>query len=152
MKLPLSADISVSDTLYALELGNEPDLYLGNGQQIATDLGTWSPELDAASEATWQIAVGEALNRTAIIQAGNFVSGPPKWSAAELLANENASAVPYIKDWSHHNYHQGGSNANLEMLVNHTDISANIADYTADLEVANVTGREYVIGETNSGA
>lgn len=139
------------DTLYALELGNEPDLYLRDGQAIATSLGTWTPELDAASEASWQVAVGEAVNRTAIIQAGNFVSDPPTWSAAELIANENASALPYIKDWSHHNYHQGGSNANLQRLMNHSDIAANIAEYVADVAVARGTGKEYVIGETNSG-
>lgn len=137
-------------SLYALELGNEPDLYLSNGQQIATDTGTWTPAQDAASEATWQTAVSSALNKTHIIQAGNFVSGPPTWSAAELVANENASALPYIRDWSHHNYNQGGSSANLTTLMNHTDIVDNVATYLPDLAVAAQTGKEYVIGETNS--
>jgi hypothetical protein len=78
-------------------------VFLSQGQQIATDLGTWTPVLDAKSEANWQISVGKALGATRIIQAGNFISGPPSWGAAELIANENDTALTYVAQFSHHN-------------------------------------------------
>jgi hypothetical protein len=77
-------------------------VYLGNGQEIATNLGQWTPQLDAASEDEWQIAVGDALREKNIIQAGNFVSNPPSWGAASLIKYENSTAFPYIKQFSHH--------------------------------------------------
>jgi hypothetical protein len=77
-------------------------VYASNGQQIATNLGQWNPQLDAASEDQWQIAVGDALRKKNIIQAGNFVSNPPTWGAESLVKYENSTAIPYIKQFSHH--------------------------------------------------
>lgn len=91
--------------------------------------------------------MGEALNTQLIIQAGNSNSAPPTWGAAELIATENATAKSYVHDYAHHNY-PGGT---LTALMSHSDIASNVAIFNADVTAATGVGKEYVLGETNSG-
>lgn len=120
--------------------------YSGAKQAIAVNAGSWTPAIDAASQNDWDIRVGTALNTKSIIQAGNSNDSPPTWGAAELIAAENATAKSYVYDYAHHNY-PGGT---LTNLMSHKSISSNIAVFNADIAAAATTGKEYVLGETNS--
>lgn len=53
----------------------------------------------------------------------------------------------YVKDYAHHNY-PGGS---VQSLMSHSGIVSNLAPLGTDGKAANAVGKEYVLGETNSG-
>lgn len=156
--------------LLAIELGNEPECrfycvflhastqpakpktdttrvdYLSAGQKIATDIGQWTPALDAASQDSWTAQVGAALGKPAIFQGGVFNSAPPTWGIAQLLATQNATVQSYIYDYSHHNY-PGGT---VQSLMSHSNIVSNLAAYDDDIAAVLDVGKQYVLGETNS--
>jgi hypothetical protein len=119
--------------------------YPSNQQPIAS--GSWDPATDAASQNNWAISVGKALNKQAIIQAGNSNDSPPKWGAAELIATQNATVKQYVHDYAHHNY-PGGT---VTSLMSHSGISSNLHVFDADVAAALKEGKQYVFGETNSG-
>lgn len=91
--------------------------------------------------------MGSALNAQDIIQAGNSNSAPPTWGAAELISTENSTVKSYVHDYAHHNY-PGGT---ITSLMSHSTISGNIAVFKADVAAAVAAGKDYVLGETNSG-
>lgn len=120
--------------------------YTSDKQPIAS--GTWNPATDAVSQADWNIRVGSAIGQTGIIQAGNWNEAPPKWGAAELIAKENATAEQYVRHYAHHNY-PGGT---VQKLQTHSQTASNIRTlFDADVAAARAVGKEYVLGETNSG-
>ena len=136
----------------------ESAVYPYLGFPIAPNASSWTPLEEATSEAKWQTAVGTAIDSEHVIQAANFYLPPAYgWSAKELFASENASAIKFIKDFSHHNYPQTvatttqGSPPNLTVLMSHVNIVANVAPYMDDAKVTTALGLEYVFGETNSG-
>jgi hypothetical protein len=114
-------------------------------QPIAS--GTWNPRVDAASQNTWTMQVGDAIGRKNIIQAGNSNSLPPTWGAEVLIASGNATVREYVKTYSHHNY-PGGS---ISSLMSHSNIAKNVHQFDADIASALAVGKPYVFGETNSG-
>ncbi|KAL2133819.1 hypothetical protein VTI74DRAFT_1625 [Chaetomium olivicolor] len=131
--------------LLAIELGNEPEYYPKDGQPIAS--GTWTPSTDATSQINWNIRVGSALGKTNIIQAGNWNQPPPEWGAAQLIAQENATAKQYVRHYAHHNY-PGGT---VQKLQTHSQTASNIRSmFDADVAAVKREGKEYVLGETNS--
>ncbi|KAI0145109.1 glycoside hydrolase family 79 protein [Xylariaceae sp. FL1272] len=138
------AAVSGMSNLLAIELGNEPEYYTSDGQPIAS--GTWNAATDAASQNNWDITVGSAVGKQAIIQAGNSNASPPGWGAAELIATENATVKAYVYDYAHHNY-PGGT---VTSLMSHSGISSNLHVFDADVTAALGTGKQYVFGETNS--
>ena len=109
--------------------------------------GAWTPATDAQSQDNWGILVGQAVNMQNIIQAGNSLSAPPIWGAAELIATENDTVKSYVRDYAHHNY-PGGS---VDSLMSHAHVSSNMGVYKDDIAAANGVGKDYVFGETNSG-
>jgi len=119
--------------------------YPSDGQPIAA--GTWNPATDAASQNNWALAVGSAVGRTDIIQAGNSNAAPPTWGAAELIQTQNATVKQYVHDYAHHNY-PGGS---IQSLMSHATTVNNIHQFDADIAAALAEGKQYVFGETNSG-
>ncbi|KAL2186393.1 glycoside hydrolase family 79 protein [Thermothelomyces heterothallicus CBS 203.75] len=143
-----AAEVAVSEVtnLLAIELGNEPEYYPKDGQPIAG--GTWNPSVDAASQVDWSIRVGSAVGKRNIIQAGNWNEPPPEWGAAQLIARENATASQYIRHYAHHNYPGG----DVQKLQSHSQTSSNVRSmFAADVAaVKQQTGKEYVLGETNS--
>lgn len=52
-----------------------------------------------------------------------------------------------MHDYAHHNY-PGGT---LTALMSHSNIVSNVAIFDADVSAATGAGKEYVLGETNSG-
>ncbi|TLS27910.1 hypothetical protein PpBr36_01486 [Pyricularia pennisetigena] len=130
--------------LQAIELGNEPEYYPRDPQPIAQ--GGWDEKIDAQSQDQWAGAVGSAIGRKDIIQAGNSNDAPPKWGAATLFATGNKTAQQYMQRYAHHNY-PGGSVADL---MNHTRTVRNIRGFEADVAAAHAIEKQYVFGETNS--
>jgi hypothetical protein len=128
-------------------LSNTLSDWLSDDQPIAVEAGSWTPAIDAESQDNWDIIVGSALNTQQIIQAGNSNSAPPTWGAAELIATENSTVKSYVHDYAHHNY-PGGTISNL---MSHSSISSNIAIFNADVTASVSAGKDYVLGETNSG-
>ncbi|KAK4154252.1 glycoside hydrolase [Chaetomidium leptoderma] len=143
-----AAKVAVAEVknLLAIELGNEPEYYPKDGQPIAS--GTWNPSVDATSQVNWNIQVGSAVGKNNIIQAGNWNQAPPQWGAAQLMAKENATSRQYVRHYAHHNY-PGGS---IQKLQTHSETASNIRSlFDADVAaVKQQTGKEYVLGETNS--
>jgi hypothetical protein len=133
--------------LRAIELGNEPEYYAGANQPVATAAGSWTPVADAKSQNNWINVVGQALDTPAIIQAGNSNSDPPTWGAAELITQLNSTSRSYVHDYAHHNY-PGGT---VTSLMSHSGIVSNMKKFKADVAAAAAVGKEYVLGETNSG-
>ncbi|KAK3305664.1 glycoside hydrolase family 79 protein [Chaetomium strumarium] len=143
-----AAKVAVAEVknLLAIELGNEPEYYPKDGQPIASGV-TWNPAADAASQISWNIRVGSALGKNNIIQAGNWNQPPPEWGAAQLIARENATSRRYVRHYAHHNY-PGGS---VQKLQTHSQTASNIHSmFDADVAAATESGKEYVLGETNS--
>ena len=64
-----------------------------------------------------------------------------------MIATENATVQSYVHNYAHHNY-PGGT---LKSLMSHRDVVSNMAVFNADIAAANRVGKEYVLGETNSG-
>ena len=124
-----------------------PPDYPKDGQPIGQ--GTWNPLVDATSQINWNIRVGRALDKTNIIQAGNWLQPPPEWGAAQLIARSNTTARQYVRHYAHHNY-PGGS---IQQLQTHSRTAGNIRSmFAADIAAvkAQDNGKEYVLGETNS--
>ncbi|KAH6623425.1 glycoside hydrolase family 79 protein [Chaetomium tenue] len=143
-----AAKVAVAEVknLLAIELGNEPEYYPKDGQPIAS--GTWNPSVDASSQVDWNIRVGSAVGKTNIIQAGNWNQAPPQWGAAQLIAKENATSKQYVRHYAHHNYPGG----DIQKLQSHSQTASNVRSmFAADVAaVKQQTGKEYVLGETNS--
>jgi hypothetical protein len=55
--------------------------------------------------------------------------------------------MSYVFEYAHHNY-PGGT---LTSLMSHSGIVTNLNQYPADIAAAAKTGKDYVLGETNSG-
>lgn len=121
--------------------------YPKDGQPIAG--GGWNPSIDAASQVEWITRVGNAVGKESIIQAGNWNQPPPEWGAAQLIDRETPEASQYIRHYAHHNYPGG----DVQKLQSHSQTSSNVRSmFAADVAaVKERTGKEYVLGETNSG-
>jgi hypothetical protein len=66
------------------------------------------------------------------------------------VSQQNATALGYIKTFSHHHYPGG----DVKSLMSHANVVRNVGGFRKDIEVAKgMAGgaREYVFGETNSG-
>jgi hypothetical protein len=169
------AAVAEVKNLLAIELGNEPECKRGpypwirmrnqssslvhshpvlytdypkDGQPLGR--GVWNAATDAASQLDWAVRVGRAVNRTNLIQAGNRLQSPPGWGAAQIASLEDANSRQYVRHYAHHNYPGG----NVQQLQSHSRTASYVRNmFAADSQaVRRLTGKEYVIGETNSGA
>jgi len=134
--------------LYALELGNEPDLY-SQSSQIVPAGSTWSPSIDGQSQKTW--FTNMALSVESIFQAAVYLSYP-RWSTHGLIPILS-SAISYVKTFSGHSYPQsacGGASTDLPSLMNHTEIVSYTSQYKSEATAAHNVGKKYFLGETNS--
>ena len=112
----------------------------------------WFPAKDIASQISWQASVSKGIDQVSKIQAGVYLQ-PPTWSIAKLAPSERSSAQ-YVKSFSGHSYPQsacGGASTNLQSLMSHSSIVSYTVKYAIEAKAENVTGKPYVLGETNSG-
>ncbi|OCF73199.1 hypothetical protein I204_06429 [Kwoniella mangroviensis CBS 8886] len=137
--------------LFALELGNEPDLYTAT-DPIANNQ-SWTPALDAKIQIDWQKAVSSALDKDDIVEAGVFLE-PPKFSVQELAPQEQGNDTLHIvKTFADHAYPQsacGGSKTDLATLMEHSRVKAFVDEFKPEVEAAVAVGKPIVFGETNS--
>ncbi|KAJ5923149.1 hypothetical protein N7454_008394 [Penicillium verhagenii] len=138
--------VAKMSNLYAFELGNEPQYY-SSSDPIA-DGSTWTAALDATSQNSWQVSVGEALDKTSIVQAGVFYSSDT-WNIAELEPVESTGAT-YVKTFADHYYPQWGPDAYLPTLMGHSDIVSGVSWFSSDIEAAAALSKPFIMGETNS--
>ncbi|KAM6516713.1 hypothetical protein FALCPG4_014886 [Fusarium falciforme] len=143
-------------SLYALELGNEPAIFAGLGFPVASTVDEWTPETEAESNSNWQMVIGKAIKKKNMFQAASYYSPPNLgWGAESYFEYANASASPYTKVFSHHNYPQSAVSKNQDPpdvrgLMSHVNVTANVGLYKNDVKVAAAHGFDYVFGETNS--
>ncbi|VDB85359.1 unnamed protein product [Peniophora sp. CBMAI 1063] len=138
---------STISNLYAVEIGNEPDLWSASSP-IATT-GAWNPTLDGQSEASWQNAMAGSIGN--IFQAGVYISGG-SWSIPSLISNLG-SAISHTKTISRHAYPQSacnGASTNLQTLMSHSNIASFAKGYASEASAAHAQSKKYFLGETNS--
>ncbi|KAH9895067.1 glycoside hydrolase superfamily [Cubamyces lactineus] len=131
--------------LFAIELGNEPDLY-ASSSPIASGTG-WSQSVDIASEAKWFTAMAPALGN--IFQGAVYLS----WNTRTLVSSIGSAALSAIKTISRHSYPQsacGGASTNLPSLMSHSGIVSYVSQYKAEASAAHGAGKKFFLGETNS--
>ncbi|KAI0331016.1 hypothetical protein GY45DRAFT_1322942 [Cubamyces sp. BRFM 1775] len=131
--------------LFAIELGNEPDLY-ASSSPIASGAG-WSQTADIASEAKWFTAMAPTLGN--IFQGAVYLS----WNTRTLVSSIGSAALNAIKTISRHSYPQsacGGASTNLPSLMSHTGIVSYVSQYKAEASAAHGAGKSFFLGETNS--
>ncbi|KAI9068399.1 glycoside hydrolase family 79 protein [Trametes sanguinea] len=131
--------------LFAIELGNEPDLY-SSSSPIAAGNG-WSQSADISSEAKWFTAMAPTLGN--IFQGAVYLS----WNTRTLVSSIGSGALNAIKTISRHSYPQsacGGASTNLPSLMSHSGIVSYVNQYAAEASTAHGAGKKFFLGETNS--
>ncbi|RPD63756.1 hypothetical protein L227DRAFT_496569 [Lentinus tigrinus ALCF2SS1-6] len=131
--------------LYAIELGNEPDLY-SSSSPIASGTG-WSNSIDIQNEAKWFTALAPSLGN--IFQGAVYLS----WNTQTLISSIGSAALNTIKTISRHSYPQsacGGASTNLPNLMSHSGIVSYVSQYKAEATAAHNDGKKFFLGETNS--
>ncbi|RPD78395.1 hypothetical protein L226DRAFT_502875 [Lentinus tigrinus ALCF2SS1-7] len=131
--------------LYAIELGNEPDLY-SSSSPIASGTG-WSNSIDIQNEAKWFTALAPSLGN--IFQGAAYLS----WNTQTLISSIGSAALNTIKTISRHSYPQsacGGASTNLPNLMSHSGIVSYVSQYKAEATAAHNAGKKFFLGETNS--
>ncbi|KAK7060146.1 hypothetical protein VNI00_000910 [Paramarasmius palmivorus] len=129
--------------LFAIELGNEPDLYSASSPIAG---GTWNANADAASERSWFTSLAPSLGN--IFQGGVYLS----WSISGLVS-QLGNAMANVKSFSGHSYPQsacGGASTNLQSLMGHAGIVSYTRKYSTDASAVHNAGKRYFLGETNS--
>ncbi|KAJ6513350.1 glycoside hydrolase family 79 protein [Mycena sanguinolenta] len=144
-------------TLDFLELGNEADLYNGNGLRAST--------YNVAQYTTQWIQFATNMSQTA-----NLANSDTKiWGAAfagsshtttgfspqGIFANGILNSAPgnFINTISQHHYSGSfcaGSEGLLQDLMTKSTIRSNLSSFTPDIEATQDQGLDYVLGETNS--
>ncbi|TFK81382.1 glycoside hydrolase family 79 protein [Polyporus arcularius HHB13444] len=131
--------------LYAIELGNEPDLY-ASSSPIASGTG-WSNSIDIQNEAKWFTALAPSLGN--IFQGAVYLS----WNTQTLISGIGSAALNTIKTISRHSYPQSacnGASTNLTSLMSHSGIVKYVSQYKAEATAAHNAGKKFFLGETNS--
>ncbi|KAK4172980.1 family 79 putative glycoside hydrolase [Triangularia setosa] len=131
--------------LDSIELGNEPNFYT-HSDPIAG--GTWNAARDRSSQIEWQRALASNLSTSNIISAGVFF-GTDNFNNTNL-AREEGNAMTTVKNFNSHNYPQWAGTYNLTRLMSHSAIATQISPFKTEAMAAKASGKEYIIGETNS--
>uniref|UniRef100_A0A0W0G4A6 Beta-glucuronidase C-terminal domain-containing protein n=1 Tax=Moniliophthora roreri TaxID=221103 RepID=A0A0W0G4A6_MONRR len=131
--------------LFAIELGNEPDLYSASSPIAG---GTWNANADAASEKSWFTALAPSIGN--IFQGAVYLD---RWTISGLIP-QLGNAINTVKSFSGHSYPQsacGGASTNLQSLMSHAGIVSYTRKYSSEASAVHNAGKRYFLGETNSG-
>ncbi|GKZ26880.1 hypothetical protein AbraCBS73388_003269 [Aspergillus brasiliensis] len=135
-------------TLYAIELGNEPNFFTSS-DPIA-DGQSWTAAADAASQVSWQASVGSALDETSFTQAGVFFDLDTFTVSNLAEKEEDTDSTQYVRSFCHHYYPQSASTADLDELMSHTEIVEGVSEFQSQVVAAQGLNKDFVMGETNS--
>ncbi|KAJ7089061.1 glycoside hydrolase family 79 protein [Mycena epipterygia] len=152
-----SAFTQAGITLDNLELGNEADLYSGNGLRASTyTVQQYTPQwITYATNLTNTAKLSSSNTR---IWGGAFAGSSHTttgFSPQGIFANGILNSVPgaFIKTISQHHYSGSfcaGSESLLQDLMTKATIRSNLSSFTPDIEAVHAQGLNYVFGETNS--
>ncbi|KAF8316383.1 hypothetical protein DL93DRAFT_774021 [Clavulina sp. PMI_390] len=145
--------------LDAIEIGNEADLYSGNGLRPSNwTFDNWASEW---THFAWAIINGASLkpHKTPRLLAGSFGfsthSNTSGFSPQHLIAKGILSGPlgPYIETVSEHHYSGSfcaGSGGLLASLMSKATIRGNVTSFSKDIKAVKAVNRTYIFGETNS--
>lgn len=150
-----AANLSIQEiaNLYAIELGNEPDLY-SSSSPIAGNQ-TWTVQRDAESQVSWQTSIAHALNVTkSSFQAGVRLEPTQGWTITQLIPYEISSkAISFVRSFGEHSYPQSacsGSTTNLTELQSHSSIVNYTSAFAPEIRASIQVGKPHIFSETNS--
>ncbi|KAF8309013.1 hypothetical protein DL93DRAFT_2170653 [Clavulina sp. PMI_390] len=142
-----------------IEIGNEADLYSGNGLRPTTwTFDNWVSEWSLFAESIIKGA-GLKPNTAPRLLAASFGfsthSATDGFSPQHLIAAGILSGPlgPYIDTVSEHHYsgsYCAGSGGLLASLMDKSTIRGNVTSFSSDIAAVQAAGREYIFGETNS--
>ncbi|KAJ7084186.1 ricin B lectin domain-containing protein [Mycena epipterygia] len=144
-------------TLDNLELGNEADLYNGNGLRASSyTVQQYTPQwITFATNLTTTANLASSTTRIwggAFAGSSHTTSG---FSPQGIFANGILTSAPgaFIKTISQHHYSGSfcaGSESLLQDLMTKATIRSNLSSFSPDIEAVHAQGLNYVFGETNS--
>ncbi|KAF8208873.1 glycoside hydrolase family 79 protein [Mycena galopus ATCC 62051] len=152
-----SAFTQAGITLDHLELGNEADLYSGNGLRASTyNLQQYTPQwITFATNLTNTAKLSSSKTR---LWGGAFAGSSHSttgFSPQGIFATGILNSVPgaFIDTISQHHYSGSfcaGSESLLQDLMTKATIRSNLSSFSSDIEAVQAQGLDYVFGETNS--
>ncbi|KDR78214.1 hypothetical protein GALMADRAFT_155191 [Galerina marginata CBS 339.88] len=145
-------------TLEAIEIGNEPDIYIFNGHRAATYSSTdYTQEWTAYAKNITATAQLSSSSKTKFwVGALGGSSGSTTGFSPQAVYSEGIlSSVPgsLISTFSQHHYSGtfcSGSGGLLQDLMTKSTIRGNLTGFTPDIVATHAKGLDYVLGETNS--
>ncbi|KAJ8130419.1 hypothetical protein O1611_g3210 [Lasiodiplodia mahajangana] len=152
LEAALAAKSIILNSLWAIELGNEPDLYYSTwGKPVATP--PWNESQEGENQAQWSQAFLDAWGETSpILSAGNYalpIELTEAYPNTDYLINVafNGSIKAGVKAYCTHAYALSGQDAELPDEMKHSKTVADMANYVDKIAAAKSVGRPYIIGE-----
>ncbi|KAH8901723.1 hypothetical protein GQ53DRAFT_790114 [Thozetella sp. PMI_491] len=149
--LAAKARPNVMGNLWAIELGNEPDLYLSYWHKPVA-IPPWNESQEGADAADWAQDFANRWVSPLPILSGGAYAVPlqtPDWPNLRYLITQayNASVKAATKVYCGHLYALSNS-TELSSEMNHNRTVADLSYFTDYVSLAASLGREYIIGET----
>ncbi|KAK7187721.1 hypothetical protein DPSP01_004558 [Paraphaeosphaeria sporulosa] len=148
----LEARKRASKNIYAIELGNEPDLYLMWQQPIA--VAPWNETQEGESNADWAQSFLKIWPGKLPILFGPSYAVPiplsPAWPNTNYLINTvyDQTIKNAMKIYSGHLYALSNGTT-LDGEMSHVRTSSDVGTFLSQIASVKVAGRDYVLGETN---
>ncbi|KAJ7770651.1 ricin B lectin domain-containing protein [Mycena metata] len=152
-----SAFTQAGIALENLELGNEADLYSGNGLRASSyNVQQYTPQwITFATNLTNTAKLSSSKTR---LWGGAFAGSSHSttgFSPQGIFTNGILSSAPgaFIETISQHHYSGSfcaGSESLLQDLMTKATIRSNLSSFTPDIQAVHAQGLNYVFGETNS--
>ncbi|KAF3386922.1 hypothetical protein F1880_001326 [Penicillium rolfsii] len=149
----LDAKKRVLSHLWAVELGNEPDVYLSQSKPDA--ISPWNASQEGADAADWAQGFMDLWKSPLpILTAGSYAvsfANNPKWPNTDYLINTayNDSVKAAVKVYCGHLYAAPPENNTLATEMNHAKTVSDLAVFTDRVSVAASINRPFILGETN---
>ncbi|KAF3402328.1 Beta-glucuronidase [Talaromyces pinophilus] len=139
--------------LWAVELGNEPDVYLWQNKSDA--VSPWNASQEGADAADWAqgfIDVWQSPLR--ILTAGSYAvayDDNPEWPNTDYLINTayNDTVKAAVRVYVGHLYAAPPGNNTLATEMNHAKTVSDLAVFADRVATAASVNRSFILGETN---
>ncbi|KAL2836299.1 hypothetical protein BJY01DRAFT_252030 [Aspergillus pseudoustus] len=149
----LEARRRAGSQLWAVEIGNEPDVYNMWNKSIVVP--PWNASQEGESAADWaQSFIDVWEEPLPIIAAGSYaVTFPdnPNWPNVPYLINTafNHSGKAGVKTYSGHLYAAPPNETDLAGEMNHAKTVSDLAVFTESIALSHSEGRPFILGETS---
>ncbi|KAH9892094.1 hypothetical protein F4778DRAFT_750800 [Xylariomycetidae sp. FL2044] len=152
LEAAMAAKASVSEFIWGIELGNEPDLYYSMwNKSVATP--PWNESQEGANQAEWSQALIDLWGEPEpILSGGNYavpIALAPAYPNTDYLIESafNASVKAGVKVYCTHSYALSGQDALLPGEMNHVKTVVDLSNYTEKIATSQAAGRPYIFGE-----